>query len=130
MTEKLLPCPFCGTSVISYADLTGDEGIEEGRIACGNSDCGVMMLAHYEGEAIEMWNRRDPPIPRADDTRPQPAPAMVEELSEEQIEKMRLSWHFVANYPSQFKKEILMCDMALAYLKSKPTPPSSDKEGV
>jgi len=77
MKAELLPCPFCGTYVVSYADLTGDEGIEEGRMACGNAECGAMILAHYEGEAIKMWNTRTPQPQEGD-------------LTREKIEEMRL----------------------------------------
>jgi hypothetical protein len=63
MPDEIKACPFCGTSVVSYEDLTGDEGLEEGRVACGNSECGAMMLGHYRTEAVDRWNTRQTHAP-------------------------------------------------------------------
>ena len=65
MSEKLLPCPFCGGQA-DFEEVTAMGGtFTYWSVGCqsSESDCiGYQMLAHYNRkcEAAEAWNRRAP----------------------------------------------------------------------
>ena len=61
MTEKLLPCPFCGPGN-SCVDLWHDDVAKRWRVGCGACGCstGTSPRDKTQAPAIEAWNRRTP----------------------------------------------------------------------
>jgi hypothetical protein len=59
MTEKLLPCPFCGVAPIPYrGEVIVTVGCDNNE--CPARECYCSMPLAYETEAIAAWNRRTP----------------------------------------------------------------------
>lgn len=58
MSNKLKPCPFCGSSHVA---AEGFEDMGMYRIRCGNCGSGVSTKDTVE-KAIEAWNRRVPMV--------------------------------------------------------------------
>ena len=61
MSEKLLPCPFCGPGN-SCVDLWHDDVAKRWRVGCGACGCstGTSPRDKTQAPAIEAWNRRTP----------------------------------------------------------------------
>lgn len=53
-SEKLKPCPFCGSSRTCSGETTNDDG-DHDAWCC---DCGAILSAETEAEAIAKWNHR------------------------------------------------------------------------
>jgi hypothetical protein len=67
MSEKLLPCPFCGGAADfeEVKPMGGDFTYWSVGCQSSESDCiGYQMLAHYnrKSEAAEAWNKRAPSV--------------------------------------------------------------------
>jgi len=59
MTEKLLPCPFCGVAPTPYrGEVIVTVGCDNNE--CPARECYCSMPLAYETEAIAAWNRRTP----------------------------------------------------------------------
>ena len=59
MSEKLLPCPFCG----GEAEVIFDGDGEMSAVAVKCKDCGITTIHYLDDtrKAIEAWNRRVEP---------------------------------------------------------------------
>lgn len=58
LTDKLLPCPFCGEEPYFSQPVVGSEYFE---VSCSTDDCGAMgQMFKSKSEAAAMWNRRTP----------------------------------------------------------------------
>lgn len=59
-TPELLPCPFCGTDELSHGWAAPGfrGGYSDGHAEC--MECGVLVIAATEQDAIAAWNRRTP----------------------------------------------------------------------
>lgn len=55
MSEKLLPCPFCGGE-IQEKDINPSDTREGFDVSC---ECGASMYAWRREDAIHDWNRRN-----------------------------------------------------------------------
>lgn len=58
--NKLLPCPFCGSTEIEIYEYHGEKmGLEYGGFFPECANCGC-RLNYYEsrGKSLEAWNRR------------------------------------------------------------------------
>ena len=57
MTEKLKPCPFCGSKKLHYSKPTpyGCPAFWSSSVAC--IECGAEIIGK-DDKAIEAWNRR------------------------------------------------------------------------
>lgn len=64
MSEKLLPCPFCGGEV-ELEEIPGSPFTLESRVwGVGCKDCNIGWYKETKTEAIAAWNRRAPlPMP-------------------------------------------------------------------
>jgi hypothetical protein len=59
MSEKLLPCPFCGVAPTPYrGEVIVTVGCDNNE--CPARECYCSMPLAYETEAIAAWNRRTP----------------------------------------------------------------------
>ena len=60
MTEKLLPCPFCGgeARIMLEEDDMPDDSFH--NVYC--KSCGVQFWVKSKTEAITLWNRRTPVV--------------------------------------------------------------------
>ncbi|UIY28756.1 Lar family restriction alleviation protein [Neorhizobium galegae] len=59
MTDKLLPCPFCGTEPYFSQPVVGSKWFE---VSCNGDDCGAMGPSLPDKrEAAAAWNRRAVP---------------------------------------------------------------------
>ena len=62
MTEKLKPCPFCGSKLVNYTN--GIIGAPIVFLKCGNSECGAVVRFDNEEchmlpkRAIRYWDKR------------------------------------------------------------------------
>lgn len=71
MTDKLGPCPFCG----SEAELVNDPDGDGPRVNCIGCDmegprtywCGFEGSAYAKDEAVRLWNTRASPGERSND---------------------------------------------------------------
>ena len=80
MTEKLLPCPFCGTSDIACCRNEDDNGILRGFVMC--EGCGAECSDHDtlpEASCVDAWNRRVQAA-RVDSTEAQLSSSLFETL--------------------------------------------------
>lgn len=58
MSDKLLPCPFCGAYSAELIRGNGEESLRPfWYIAC-LEDCGMSRRANNKKDAIAAWNRR------------------------------------------------------------------------
>ena len=62
MTQKLKPCPFCGSKAVIYDHIhTGSEC--RYSVACADNGCYCSRLKNCtpmcKAEAISAWNRRE-----------------------------------------------------------------------
>jgi transcription elongation factor Elf1 len=55
MTEKLLPCPFCGGEA-AVCDI--EKPFVNGWIGCQRCRCFIDRVKNGEPQAIAAWNRR------------------------------------------------------------------------
>lgn len=58
MTEKLRPCPFCGSTEIHIYEPTAYEVGNDASVNCENPICGAEVRASTLKMAIAKWNRR------------------------------------------------------------------------
>ena len=62
MSDKLLPCPFCGGEARTM--LENEDMQNEWYIGCTNGECkceAYLQFANTEAEAITAWNNRTQP---------------------------------------------------------------------
>ena len=65
MSEKLLPCPFCGAEPVENAFGYYHEGTESREIRCENAACPVKPYVicdqddEIEFDMVAAWNTRD-----------------------------------------------------------------------
>ena len=57
MSEKLLPCPFCGGTNVAAMSAADDYGTFDWKVYCDDCDA----FHETEAEAIAAWNRRAVP---------------------------------------------------------------------
>lgn len=57
---ELLPCPFCGKTVMLRGALWPAEGDRDAVIHAGPTDCPLYDFANdtFDGSIVEVWNRR------------------------------------------------------------------------
>lgn len=62
MSEKLLPCPFCGGEAQFVPAPTDEENetLVLGPAMVNCTRCDAHMLGQFDEESIEGWNRRAP----------------------------------------------------------------------
>jgi hypothetical protein len=60
MTEKLLPCPFCGSKAV-YTEISGDF---INSVNCTNEACNAEVAGFFleDPSTVITWNTRTPPM--------------------------------------------------------------------
>ena len=61
MSDKLKPCPFCGSEAIIFPPQEKD--MDTWAAVCQHPECGCnarILFCDTKESAIEQWNRRNP----------------------------------------------------------------------
>lgn len=66
-SERLNPCPFCGSSDVRIVDFLDGEGDRVFAVGCGGCGCNgtphIPLMDDARPAAIASWNQRAPTLP-------------------------------------------------------------------